>query len=151
LNEFRKALTSLNSQATYDEEGKPLGDDRLLYDKYQELTSMAIINLTRLIKDRNYLQGVSDIMGIWSDDIHEKKKFWKRLQSVDPRISFYSSFRRNLTQGIEATRHLRSQPPVTEFDPEREMGDETPFEKSVKSTNEQISLEFDDALRKACR
>ena len=148
LNEFRKALTSLNSQATYDEEGKPLGDDRLLYDKYEELTSMAIINLTRLIKDRNYLQGVSDVMGIWSDDIHEKKKFWKRLQSVDPRISFYSSFRRNLTQGIEATRHLRSQPPVTEFDPEREIGDETPFEKSVKSTNEQISLEFDDALKK---
>jgi len=148
LNEFRKSLTSLNSQATYDEEGKPLGDDRLLYDKYEELTSMAVINLTRLIKDRNYLQGVSDVMGIWSDDIHEKKKFWRRLQSVDPRISFYSSFRRNLTQGIEATRHLRSQPPIAELDPEREMGDETPFEKSVKTTNEQIALEFDDALKK---
>jgi len=57
-------------------------------------------------------------MGIFSADMHEKRKWLKRLTSVNPVISFYSSFRRGVTRGLEGSQIEKLQPIVASERPE---------------------------------
>ena len=69
---FGKTLTHLNKQAAVDSEGKSLGDERKTVEKYNELWAMGVSNLQSLLKDRHYVQGITDALGIFDEDMHEK-------------------------------------------------------------------------------
>jgi len=143
LAKFAKTLTHLNQQASFDEEGNSLADERKLVNKYNELWSMGVSNLQSLLKDRHYLQGITDVLGIFDEDMHEKMNWLKRLRSgYDPRISIFSSLRRNIVKGIEAEVPMKAQPPR----PEIKEG-ESPFEISVKARHAEIMTYFDEQLK----
>jgi len=133
LAQIGKSIVHLNQQS---EDG---GNDDLIYKKYEELALAATINMTRLITDRHYLQGLTDLMGVFSTDLHEKRKWIKRLSSVNPVVSFYSSFRRGVTRGLEGTKMEKLQPIVPQG--------ETPFDKLAYKTTGELVRFFDDTMR----
>ena len=138
-----RTLTHLNKQAAVDSEGKSLGDERKTVEKYNELWAMGVSNLQSLLKDRHYLQGITDALGIFDEDMHEKMNWLKRLRSgFDPRISIFSSLRRNIVKGIEAEKYMKGQPPRIEI-----KDGESPFEVSVKSRHAELMTYFDDQYK----
>ena len=112
LAQMGKGLVHLNKQY---EAGV---DDDLLAKKYNELAEASAINMTRLITDRHYLQGLADFMGLFSADLHEKRRWLKRVASVNPVVSIYSSFRRGVTRGLEGAKIEKLQPTVPSERPE---------------------------------
>ena len=106
LAQMGKGLVHLNHQ---HEAG---ADDDLLFKKFNELAEASSLNITRLITDRHYLQGLTDFMGIFSADLHEQRRWLKRVASVNPVVSLFSSFRRSVTGGYEGSKMEKSQPTV---------------------------------------
>ncbi len=88
----------------------------------KELMTTGIVNMSRLITDRYYFQGLSDMMDFFTGDPHEKRNSLKRLMMAgDPSLSFYSSLRRNVTRGMQGVIPEKGLPPLPEG--------ETQFEK----------------------
>ena len=147
LAQIGKGLVHLNGQ---QEAG---ADDDLLAKKYNELAEASAINLTRLITDRHYLQGLSDFMGIFSADMHEKRKWLKRIASVNPTVSLYSSFRRGVTRGLEGAKMEKPQPTVDSELPEEAYANDakpsrpTIFEQISKQATGEILRLFDEGMR----
>ena len=147
LAQMGKGLVHLNGQ---HEAG---ADDDLLAKKFNELAEASAINLTRLITDRHYLQGISDFMGIWSADIHEKRRWLKRIASVNPVVSIYSSFRRGVTRGLEGAKMEKLQPTIPGELPEEayantaEPSRPTAFEQIAKQSTGEILRLFDEGMR----
>jgi len=143
LAKFSQTLTHLNQQASFDEEGKPLADERKVFERYEEMWAMGVSNLQSLLKDRHYLQGITDVLGIFSEDMHEKMNWLKRLRSgYDPRVSIFSSLRRNIVKGIQAEVPLKAQPPRPEI-----KDGESPFELSVRARHDEMQTFFDEQLK----
>jgi len=112
LAQMGKGMVHLNKQ---HEAG---ADDDLLAKKFNELAEASAINMSRLITDRHYLQGLADFMGLFSADLHEKRRWLKRVASVNPTVSIFSSFRRGITRGLEGAKIEKLQPTVPSERPE---------------------------------
>ena len=107
----------------------------------KELMAMGAINMSRLITDRYYFQGLSDMMNFVTGDNHEKMATLRRVQTaVDPRLSFYSSLRRNITRGTQGVISEKSLPPLPEG--------ETQFEKITSVIMGEMGRAHEDALNK---
>ena len=107
----------------------------------KELMAMGAINMSRLITDRYYFQGLSDMMNFVTGDNHEKMATLRRVQTaVDPRLSFYSSLRRNITRGTQGVISEKSLPPLPEG--------ETQFEKMTSVIMGEMGRAHEDALNK---
>ena len=93
-----KASINLNG---YNKEEDLSGE---IHDKYIESLSAGTIGLVKLIGQRHYLKGFAELMGVLTGEgnlgYKGKELGKKMITAIDPRASFYSSFRRNLTTGF---------------------------------------------------
>tara|TARA_R100000808_G_scaffold7872_1_gene22614 strand:- start:290 stop:5101 length:4812 start_codon:yes stop_codon:yes gene_type:complete len=94
-----KASVNLHKQY---QQGDPSDE---IFEKAKEVLEAGIMGTVKLLTDRHYLQGFAELIDIMTGDhkgLSKLRPFGKRLVgAIDPRTSFYSSFRRNLTRGIE--------------------------------------------------
>ena len=94
------AKASMNL-AGYNKEEDLSGE---LYEKYLDMLNAGTAGTVRLLSDRHYLQGFSEMINIISGEgslgYKARKTGEKVYTAFNPMTSFYSSFRRNLTTGI---------------------------------------------------
>ena len=94
-----KASVNLHKQY---QQGDPSDE---IFEKGKEVLEAGIMGTAKLLTDRHYLQGFAELIDIMTGDhkgLSKLRPFGKRLVgAVDPRTSFYSSLRRNITRGIE--------------------------------------------------
>ena len=94
------AKASMNL-AGYNKEEDLSGE---LYEKYLDMLSAGTAGTVRLLSDRHYLQGFSEMINIVSGEgslgYKARKTGEKVYTAFNPMTSFYSSFRRNLTTGV---------------------------------------------------
>ena len=90
------------------EDGDPSGE---IYAKYLETMQANTVGLTRLISDRHYLQGFSELLDVITvQDRSFMETVGKKLVSVlDPRVSFYSSLQRNISTGLNPVKSEKGQ------------------------------------------
>ena len=76
-----------------------------IYEKAKEVIEAGVVGTATLLTDRHYLQGFAELIDIFTGDnkgLSKLRPLGKKLvQGFDPRVSFYSSFRRNMTRGLE--------------------------------------------------
>ena len=134
-------LASMAKQSVHlNQQWSEGAENDLIYDKYIELSEMAMLNMSRLITDRHYLQGLNDLLGIFRADPHEKRRWIKRVTSAyNPVVSVYSSLRRGVTRGIEGAKLEKLQPIIPEG--------ETPFDKLANKAAGEIVRAFDESMR----
>jgi hypothetical protein len=84
-----------------------------IFEKYKEVLDAGVTGMTRLITDRHYLQGFSDMLDVVSSDgdfaSKGRKIAEKAASAANPFHSFYSSLRRNVTSGLEPEKLSRLQ------------------------------------------
>jgi len=84
-----------------------------IFEKYKEVLDAGVTGMTRLITDRHYLQGFSDMLDVVSSDgdfaSKGRKIAEKAASAANPFHSFYASFRRNVTSGLEPEKLSRLQ------------------------------------------
>lgn len=102
-----KAAWNLKGQY---EQGDPSDE---IFEKYKEVLEAGTIGMVRLITDRHYLQGFTEMLEILSPDVtgvSKLRRFGEKVAGfIDPRQGFYSSFRRNITAGVEPAKLERLQ------------------------------------------
>lgn len=129
------AKSMIDIKGRISKEGDPTG---ALEEKYNEVINSSVLGTLELIKDRHYIQGISEFISFLSGDARGLTPTMKRLATAaDPRISFYSSFRRGVTRGTEVVKPRKLQRGVGTT------GEQNIFDKL---TNE-ISLAHEEALR----
>ena len=100
-----KSMISLNGK--FEEEGDPTG---LIREKYDEVVNSAAMGTIELLKDRHYVQGISEFISFITADNRSLTPTFKRLAMFsNPGIGLYSSFRRGVTQGTEVAKPRRLQ------------------------------------------
>jgi len=100
-----KSMISLNGK--FEEEGDPTG---LIREKYDEVINSAAMGTIELLKDRHYVQGISEFISFVTADNRSLSPTFKRLAMFgNPGIGLYSSFRRGITQGTEVAKPRRLQ------------------------------------------
>lgn len=125
-----RALMNLKGQ--YNE-----GDDSdEISEKFNEVLYAGVIGLAELIKDSTYLEGIADLVDMF-DTGRGGGATSRRLASVSPHIAFYSSFRRNVTRGLEPTKSNKLQDTPPEGD--------TLSEKLISSIHSEILQVFQEA------
>lgn len=100
---------AMNLKGQY-EQGDPSDE---IYEKYKEVLEAGVVGMTRLVTDRHYLQGFTemlDIIGSDGDIISKARRTGEKLASaVNPMQSLFSSLRRNITSGLEPEKLNRLQ------------------------------------------
>ena len=85
-----KSMISLNGK--FEEEGDPTG---LIREKYDEVVNSAAMGTIELLKDRHYVQGISEFISFITADNRSLTPTFKRLAMFsNPGIGLYSSFRK---------------------------------------------------------
>ena len=101
------AKTNMNLSDRIEEDGDPSG---LLSQKYDDVVNSTIVGIAGMLKDRHYLQGVSEFVSFATGDSRGLTPSLKRLSTaLNPTISFYSSFRRGVTQGMDTSKPRKLQ------------------------------------------
>jgi len=127
-----KAMTNLAGQ---NERGD---DSDAIEEKYNEVLMAGVVGMAEMIKNKSFLMGVGELMDIFSTDGRGMDRTLRRVIGfAQPQISLYSSFRRNLTRGINPVKPERLQ----EIEPE---GDEL-FERSVSRITNEIYRLYTEA------
>ena len=98
-----KAAMNLAGQA---EEGDESG---AIHEKYLEVLEAGTVGMVRLMTDRHYLQSFSEMLSLFSGEGSVLGKFQRAGEKVGTVFNpvtamttgFYSSIRRNITQGLE--------------------------------------------------
>ena len=87
------------------------GDDTgKLQEKYNEVINATVLGTAEMIKDRHYIQGISEFISFLSGDSRGLTPSIKRIATAaNPTISFYSSLRRGVTRGIDGAKHRKLQ------------------------------------------
>ena len=135
LATMAKSMLELNGK--FEEEGDPTGE---ISEKYNEVFKAGVIGTLELVKDRHYLQGFSELVDFFSGDERKLTPSIKRaLTFADPRIGFYSSFRRGIATGLRPEKQIKLQRGVEK---EEEVGKLT-----LKTISEEISLAYDEAMK----
>ena len=125
----------INIKGQIDQEGDPTG---ALEEKYNEVINSTVVGTLELIKDRHYIQGISEFISFLSGDSRGLTPTFRRIaMAADPRISFYSSFRRSITRGIDPDRKRKLQRGVGET------GEQNIMSKLVS----ELSLAHEEAMR----
>jgi len=100
---------SVNLAQQY-EEGDPSDE---IFDKAKDVLEAGVIGTSKLLTDRHYLQGFAELINIFTGDhkgLSKLRPFGQKVASaIDPRTSFYSSIRRNVTRGFETEKLGRLQ------------------------------------------
>jgi|21_taG_2_1085346.scaffolds.fasta_scaffold01279_4 hypothetical protein len=131
-----KSMISLNGK--FEEEGDPTG---LIREKYDEVVNATVLGTLELIKDRHYIQGISELVSFLSGDPRGLTPTFKRIASAaDPRISFYSSLRRGVTRGLEPEKQRKLQRGSNEQP-------DVPEATGLKAIVEEMVLSHEEALR----
>jgi len=146
-----RSLRHLNGQQSLDRQGNPLDDDRKREEQYNEMFNTSVLSLQALIKDRHYLQSLMQSLAIFDEDIHIKQKWLNQLRlRYDPRVSLFSSIRRNIIKGHEAGKPIKELPErmKSEWDPIKqkytgEIG-ASAFEQSYRALINESSVVFDE-------
>ena len=100
-----KSMISLNGK--FEEEGDPTG---LIREKYDEVINSAAMGTIELLKDRHYVQGISEFISFITADNRSLTPTFKRLAMFgNPSIGLYSSFRRGITQGTDVAKPRKLQ------------------------------------------
>ena len=116
------------------EEDDPSGE---IHAKYLETLEAGTVGMLRLMTDRHYLQGFSEMVNVFSGDgsmlSKVRRSGEKVLTAANPVTSFYSSFRRNITAGLEPEKLSKLQ--RTELDNLQDVGKEIGiiFEEAMRS------------------
>ena len=101
------AKSMINLRGKFEEEGDPSG---LIREKYDEMINASIIGTVEMIKDRHYLQGLSELIDFVSGDERKLSQSIKRAATfADPTISLYSSIRRNSVRGLNPDKQRKLQ------------------------------------------
>ena len=132
------AKSMLHLRGRFEEEGDPSG---LIRQKYEEMIHASIIGTVEMMKDRHYLQGISELIDAVSGDERHLSQSIKRVATfADPRISFYSSIRRGLTRGLSPEKQRRLQ---------RDVGlpEESEGLHSMGGIIDELNLSWEEALR----
>jgi hypothetical protein len=102
-----KAAWNLKGQY---EKGDPSDE---IFEKYKEVLEAGAVGMARLITDRHYLQGFSEMLNIISSEgnlAYKAKRVGATAASViNPAQGFYSSFRRNIETGLRPQKQMRLQ------------------------------------------
>ena len=100
---------AMNLRGQY-QQGDPSDE---IFEKYKEVLNAGVTGMTRLITDRHYLQGFSDMLDVVSSDgdfVSKGRKIAEKgASALNPFHSFYSSLRRNVTSGLEPEKLSRLQ------------------------------------------
>ena len=103
------AKASMNLYGQY-EQGDPSDE---IFQKFKEVLEAGVVGMARLITDRHYLQGFSEMLNVVGSDMplsYKVRKTGERAASfINPTQSFYSSFRRNVIAGFEPEKLSRLQ------------------------------------------
>ena len=125
-----KAAMNLAGQR---EKGDPSDE---IHDKFLEVLEAGTVGMVRLITDRHYLQGFSEMLNIFSGDgtvLTKMRKLGEKVvKAGDVRSSFYSSFRRNVTGGLEPEKLTKLQ--RTEL-------------RDLEDVGKEIGIIFEEAMR----
>ena len=98
-----KAAMNLAGQAKNGDESEAI------HEKYLEVLEAGTVGMVRLITDRHYLQSFSEMLSLFSGEGSVLGKFQRAGEKVGTVFNpvtamttgFYSSIRRNITQGLE--------------------------------------------------
>ena len=127
------AKASMNLAGQY-KNGDPSDE---IHEKFKEVLEAGVIGTARLITDRHYLQGFTELINIFAGDqtgFSKLRPFSEKVASyANPFHSFYSSFRRNATAGIQPEKLQRLQ--------------RTDLE-SLDDVAKEIGLIFEEGMRK---
>ena len=127
-----KGMTNLSGQYLR-------GDDSdAIAEKYNEVLMAGAVGMAELIKNKTFLSSVGELVDVFSSDGRSTSNTLRRLVSFDPRISLYSSLRRDVTRYNNPNRPERLQ--------EKEVEGDTLFEKSVNGITNEISRVFQEGL-----
>ena len=100
-----KSMIDLKGQM--DDTGDPTGE---LEEKYNQVINSTLVGTAEMIKDRHYIQGISEFISFLSGDNRGLTPSIKRIATaLDPRISFYSSLRRSATRGMRVDKPRKLQ------------------------------------------
>lgn len=129
-----KHLVSLSGRAAT--EGDPSG---LIEEKMQEVLVSGVIGVAQAIKDRHFIKGIAEIVDFISGDPQGLKPSLRRLTSVVPTVSLYSSLRRNVTNALEPEklRKLQRNPEKTD----------SFAENTLSTIMTEISAAYEEGLR----
>ena len=146
LDPFGALLSATASMATMsktlinlDNQAEANGDrDGEILEKYNEVINATFLGVGEMLKDRHYIQGISEfVSGIMGDDRGITPMFKRVATFADPRIGFYSSFRRGMTRG---------QQPVKGRKLQRNVG-QTENPTFMEDIADEMNLAWDEALR----
>ena len=101
------AKTNMNLSGNTEEDGDPSG---LNARKYDEVINSTIVGIAGMLKDRHYVQGISEFVAFATGDSRGLTPSLKRLATAfNPTIGFYSSFRRGAEQGMDPNKPRKLQ------------------------------------------
>jgi len=102
-----KAAWNLHGQY---QQGDPSDE---IFEKYKEVLNAGVVGMARLITDRHYLQGFSEMLNIVSSEGNLEYKVRRGGEKIaafiNPAQGFYSSFRRNIETGLRPEKQRRLQ------------------------------------------
>ncbi len=91
-----KAMTNLQGQYERGDQSDAIEE------KYNEVINAGVVGMAEMLKDRSYVQGITELMDLFSTDGRGLNRTAKRVAGfIDLRTSLFSSIRRNLTRGID--------------------------------------------------
>ena len=129
------AKNMINIKGQIDETGDPTGE---LEEKYNEVINATVVGVGEMIKDRHYIQGISEFISFLSGDNRGLTPSFKRLSTAyNPTIGFYSSIRRAATRGLEGEKPRKLQRGVGV------KGEQNIFQELA----EELELAHEEALR----
>ena len=100
--------TMAKSLVTLTEQGGKSGYDQEIFDAYQATFADAAVGLTRMVTDRHYLQGFGNMIDLATGDQRGMSRALGNVASaIDPTSSFYSSFRRGFSRGLDPVRETK--------------------------------------------
>jgi hypothetical protein len=107
-------------------------------EKYEEVLMAGAVGMAELIKDKTFLSSVGELVDVFSSDGRSTSSTLRRLVSFDPRVSLYSSIRRDVTRYMQPDRPERLQAIDSEGD--------TLFAKSLDGILNEVSQVSQEAL-----
>ena len=130
-----KAAMNLAGQAKSGDESEAI------HEKYLEVLEAGTVGMVRLITDRHYLQSFSEMLSLFSGEGSVLGKFQRAGEKVGTVFNpvtamttgFYSSIRRNITQGLEPEKLDKMQ--RTEL-------------KTLEDIGKEIGTIFEDGVRR---
>jgi hypothetical protein len=126
IGNMAKALTNLSGQYVRGDASDAIAE------KYEEVLMAGVVGLAELIKNKTFLSSVGELVDVFSSDGRSTNNTLRKLVSFDPRVSLYSSFRRDVTRYMNPNRPERIQQVESEGD--------TLFEKTLNSVVNEISI-----------